>query len=76
MTLVGCSLVWLALIVLIVSAWYPLLAWLIVPLFGTFLILQALRWIVPRQGSGVRGQESVVRGQRSRVRDQGSASGG
>ena len=48
MTLVGCSLIWLSVIVLILSVWVPLLAWLIVPLFGVFLVMQTLRWIVPQ----------------------------
>lgn len=47
MTLVGCSLIWLTVVVLIVSVWIPWLAWLIVPVFAVFLVLQALRWIVP-----------------------------
>jgi predicted dehydrogenase len=47
MTLVGCSLIWLTVLVLILSAWIPWLAWLIVPVFGVFLMLQALRWVVP-----------------------------
>ena len=47
MTLVGCSLIWLTVIVLILSVWFPLLVWLIVPVFGVFLLLQTLRWIVP-----------------------------
>jgi predicted dehydrogenase len=47
MTLVGCSLIWLSVIVLILSVWFPLLAWLIVPIFGVFLVMQTLRWIVP-----------------------------
>lgn len=51
MTLVGCSLIWLTVIVLIVSVWIPWLALLIVPLFGAFLAMQGLRWIVPGQAS-------------------------
>lgn len=47
MTLVGCSLIWLAVIALILAAWQPWIAWLILPLFGVFLVLQALRWVVP-----------------------------
>lgn len=46
MTLVGCSLIWAALLVLIVSVWYPWLVWLILPVFGVFLVMQALRWVV------------------------------
>ena len=47
MTLVGCSLIWLSVIVLIVSVWIPWIIWLIVPVFGAFLALQGLRWVVP-----------------------------
>jgi hypothetical protein len=47
MTLVGCSLIWIALVVLIASVWVPWLAWLIVPVFAVFLGMQALRWVVP-----------------------------
>ena len=43
MTLVGCSLIWLTVLVLIVSVWVPWLAWLIVPVMGVFLALQGLR---------------------------------
>jgi predicted dehydrogenase len=49
MTLVGCSLIWLTVLVLILSMWYPWVAWLIVPVFGVFLALQALRWVVPSE---------------------------
>jgi predicted dehydrogenase len=49
MTLVGCSLIWLSVIVLIVSVWVPWLIWLIVPVFGAFLVMQTLRWVVPAQ---------------------------
>ena len=49
MTLVGCSLIWLAVIVLILSFWIPWLAIGIVPVFGVFLILQALRWALPEK---------------------------
>ena len=47
MTLVGCSLLWISLVLLIISAWVPLLAWAIAPVFAVFLLLQLLRWIVP-----------------------------
>jgi hypothetical protein len=53
MTLVGCSLIWLSVIVLILSVWFPILAWLIVPLFGVFLVMQTLRWIVPKSEATV-----------------------
>ncbi|MBI1832610.1 MAG: Gfo/Idh/MocA family oxidoreductase, partial [Planctomycetes bacterium] len=47
MTLVGCSLIWLSVIVLILSAWVPWLFWFMLPVFGVFLTLQTLRWILP-----------------------------
>ena len=49
MTLVGCSLIWAALIVLILAVWIPWLAWLILPVLAVFLGLQALRWVLPDQ---------------------------
>ena len=47
MTLVGCALVWGSLVLLLLSAWVPLLGWMILPFFGVFLLLQLLRWVVP-----------------------------
>jgi predicted dehydrogenase len=47
MTLVGCALVWGSLLMLLLAVWLPFLAWLILPMFGVFLALQLLRWIVP-----------------------------
>jgi predicted dehydrogenase len=47
MTLVGCSLIWGSLVLLILSWWQPWLGWLIAPLFGVFLVMQLLRWLVP-----------------------------
>jgi predicted dehydrogenase len=50
MTLVGCSLIWLTVIVLILSVWFPWIAWLILPVFAVFLAMQGLRWVVPGSG--------------------------
>jgi len=50
MTLLGCSLIWLSLIVLILATWIPWLAWLILPVFGVFLIMQVVRLILPSHG--------------------------
>jgi predicted dehydrogenase len=47
MTLVGCGLLWVSLLLLILSRWLPWLGWLIAPVFGLFLLLQLLRWVVP-----------------------------
>jgi predicted dehydrogenase len=49
MTLVGCSLLWGVLLLLILSAWWPKLRFLIVPLIVIFLGLQLLRYIVPKK---------------------------
>jgi predicted dehydrogenase len=49
MTLVGCSLLWGSLVLLILSRWQPWLGWIIAPLFGLFLLLQVLRWAVPNK---------------------------
>jgi predicted dehydrogenase len=47
MTLVGCGLIWLGLVLLILSAWIPWVGWAIVPIFAIFLAFQLLRWVVP-----------------------------
>jgi len=49
MTLVGCSLLWSVLLLLILSVWWPKLGFLIVPLIVVFLGLQFLRYLVPQQ---------------------------
>ena len=48
MTLVGCGLLWLSLLLLILSVWMPQLGWLILPFIGVFMMLQVLRWVVPK----------------------------
>jgi predicted dehydrogenase len=47
MTLVGCGLIWLGLVLLILSVWFPRLGWAIAPIFVLFLLMQVFRWIVP-----------------------------
>jgi hypothetical protein len=49
MTLVGCALVWVILLLFILSAWLPDLRWAIVPVLVAFLSLQLFRWIIPRR---------------------------
>jgi predicted dehydrogenase len=48
MTLVGCGLIWLSLVLLVLSIWLPWMGWLILPVFVFFLLLQLLRWVVPK----------------------------
>jgi predicted dehydrogenase len=45
MTLVGCGLLWVMVLLLVLSRWYPKLGWLILPLLILFLVLQLLRWV-------------------------------
>jgi predicted dehydrogenase len=47
MTLVGCGLLWASLVLLILAVWFPKLGWVIAPVFGVFLLLQVLRWVIP-----------------------------
>src|SRR5207237_3424844 len=47
MTLVGCSLLWGSLVLLILSIWAPWLGWGILPVLAVFLVLQVLGWAVP-----------------------------
>lgn len=47
MTLVGCGMLWLLLVVLIAAMMYPPLFWVSVPILFGFLALQLLRWVVP-----------------------------
>jgi predicted dehydrogenase len=48
MTLVGCGLIWLTILIVILANWFPQAGWAVVPLLVVFLGLQAFRWIVPR----------------------------
>ncbi len=47
MTLVGCAMVWIVLLLLIVSRWVPWVGWLILPLLLLFIGMQLLRWVIP-----------------------------
>jgi predicted dehydrogenase len=47
MTLVGCGLLWVILLLVILAAWVPWLRWVILPILAFFLGLQILRWLVP-----------------------------
>jgi predicted dehydrogenase len=47
MTLIGCGLLWLIVLLVILAVWFPWLGWIIVPILLFFLGLQVLRWLVP-----------------------------
>jgi predicted dehydrogenase len=49
MTLVGCGVLWLVLLLAILTAWFPLARWAIVPLLVVFLGLQLLRYALPKR---------------------------
>jgi predicted dehydrogenase len=50
MTLVGCGLIWVTILIVILANWFPRLGWLVVPLLIVFLGMQVFRWIIPRRG--------------------------
>jgi predicted dehydrogenase len=63
MTLVGCALLWIVLLLAILSHWVYWLGWLIIPVLLFFLGMQLLRWVVPgRPGRERRasGSQAVV----------------
>jgi hypothetical protein len=40
---------WGMILLLILSHWVPQLGWIILPLLAVFIVLQFLRWLVPRR---------------------------
>src|SRR5262249_3848106 len=54
MTLVGCALLWIVLLLAILSRWVYWLGWLIIPVLIFFLGMQLLRWIVPGSSASER----------------------
>jgi hypothetical protein len=52
MTLVGCGVLWLVLLLAILAAWFPLARRAIVPLLVVFLSLQLLRYALPKRPPG------------------------
>lgn len=49
MTLVGCGLLWLVILVVILARWVPQIGYLIVPILAVFLVMQLLRYLIPRE---------------------------
>lgn len=47
MTLVGCAMLWISILLLILSIWIPYAGWLIPAVFAAFLIVQGFRWVLP-----------------------------
>ena len=49
MTLLGCGLIWLVIFFVILSRWLPQAGLFIVVVLGVFLVLQLLRYLIPRK---------------------------
>jgi hypothetical protein len=47
-TLIGCGMIWLMLVVFAVSIWVPWIKWLIVPMLLAFLALLAIQWLAKK----------------------------
>ena len=55
MTLLGCGLIWVLIVLLALSRWYKWEGWMwiILPLLGGFVLLQLLRFVIrPKRGEG------------------------
>lgn len=48
MTLMGCGLLWMLIVLMVAATWLPWLLWVIVPVLVLFLGLQIFRWVIPR----------------------------
>ena len=51
LTLIGCGMIWLMLLVFGLSVWVPWIRWAIVPMLGGFLLLLAMQWLARRPSS-------------------------
>jgi len=49
MTLIGCGMLWVMVLLVVLANWLPNLKLIVIPLLVLFLILQILRWFVPRK---------------------------
>lgn len=47
MTLVGCGLLWIIIVLAIASRWYPWVGWVVGPVLFVFLLTQFLRFVIP-----------------------------
>ena len=45
MTLIGCGMIWVILLIFGISVWLPWIRWLIVPLLGGDLVLLGMQWL-------------------------------
>jgi hypothetical protein len=45
LTLIGCGVIWLLLLIFALSIWLPWIRWAVVPLLAGFLALLALKWL-------------------------------
>ena len=47
MTLVGCALLWVIIVLVVLSRWVKSAGWFVGPILGLFLVMQLFRWIIP-----------------------------
>lgn len=59
MTMAGCGVLWLVLLLLIASRWVPLVGWLILPLLVGFVAMQLFRWVL-RERPAEGGEEKAL----------------
>jgi len=50
MTLVGCAIFWLTIPLLALAAYYPPFAYVLFAVICLFIVLQLLRWVIPKRG--------------------------
>jgi hypothetical protein len=43
----------------VMSRWFPWLGWGIIPLLAVFLVMQTLRWVLPRKKTAPRSKSLV-----------------
>lgn len=51
MTIAGCGIVWIALVLLIIAPWVPKILWAIPAMLAAFLLAQGLRWAISEDRS-------------------------
>jgi hypothetical protein len=51
LTLIGCGMIWLILLIFGLSIWIPWLRWAVVPLLAGFLLLLGMKWLAQKSAS-------------------------
>jgi hypothetical protein len=45
LTLIGCGMIWLILLLVLIAIWQPLVLWGVVPLLGAYVLLLSMNWL-------------------------------